>query len=645
MESLDSNLNYDGVKFYGSNDLGCSWQLKKAEIVLNGFDPQKKYENINEVVELYNIRELINSGAALKSWTQEQCKKYEDIVGSFMSIVGRFFTKINDENFLGTISSVSVLYMDDFWALFVQFKVFERISSNVFEKYLQLPDTTLCKILEQPKLVRHYSTQLADVMRTSKQTVGILVSRYLETTETTYIIPPELEPKDYELIFLRYIESEQVNPNVLQLIYKGQNTKECPISNKLRLKAKHALEEFWNSHKETIITTGYGISVGFTEQNSEKEAMQDGSSWNLTYDIKWFEGHLDYPTILNNFIYLFEMFDLFFRSSLVSTKSQIGVFEGLFAPRGLKFYPDYMAFRLRDFTSTAQTALYYDLLKSHNIDLEQVFKWFFETYLSNEFGVHGFTMIASTPSASYVEKCRCLASEMDGILKQFRMFVLDGKIDRELFEMSSEHMIIGDVPSLISSKYAYLNSTEIENEMWSLFSDQTVLSYTEKTHGKYHTLYQLLTHEKIHQSDFAEWQQRNIQWLNERNVISISSDGTIALIPEIVWVLKDIYEHDVTCVYSSPYPSVVEKMISTGSLRVENTLFTEPEQDYLNFMLNKSEFSNGLDLRNKYIHSTYPQNADEQRKDYMTLLKLMILIITKINDEFCVLDAQKKVIS
>lgn len=86
---------------------------------------------------------------------------------------------------------------------------------------------------------------------------------------------------------------------------------------------------------------------------------------------------------------------------------------------------------------------------------------------------------------------------------------------------------------------------------------------------------------------------------------------------------------------------MIEEMISAGDLRVGSTLFTEPERDYLNYMLNKSEFSDGLDLRNKYIHSTYPQDEEEQKKDYITLLKLMILVITKINDEFCTFYSQK----
>lgn len=66
-----------------------------------------------------------------------------------------------------------------------------------------------------------------------------------------------------------------------------------------------------------------------------------------------------------------------------------------------------------------------------------------------------------------------------------------------------------------------------------------------------------------------------------------------------------------------------------------DSLFSEPEQDYLNYELNKSSYSNGLDLRNRYAHSTYPENEKIQFMDYIRLLKIMILVITKINEEFC----------
>ena len=52
-------------------------------------------------------------------------------------------------------------------------------------------------------------------------------------------------------------------------------------------------------------------------------------------------------------------------------------------------------------------------------------------------------------------------------------------------------------------------------------------------------------------------------------------------------------------------------------------------------MLNKSKYSNGFDLRNKYIHGTNSLNIDEHEADYIEMLKIMALIIIKINEELC----------
>ena len=40
-----------------------------------------------------------------------------------------------------------------------------------------------------------------------------------------------------------------------------------------------------------------------------------------------------------------------------------------------------------------------------------------------------------------------------------------------------------------------------------------------------------------------------------------------------------------------------------------------------------------------------PKKEDEQKTDYITLLKLMVLIVTKINDEFCTLNFERASIS
>ena len=231
---------------------------------------------------------------------------------------------------------------------------------------------------------------------------------------------------------------------------------------------------------------------------------------------------------------------------------------------------------------------------------------------------------------------------MDGVLKQFRMFVRDGSIDRDLFEMSSEHMILEGIPSLMGKKYAYALSNELTNEMFALFSDQSVLGYTEKTKDKYSTLFELLKNEIVYEEDFRPWQLDVIKQLVKRGSILIEEAGTLKLVPLRVFILKDLYEHDVLCVHTfNRWQTEIDLWVQSGDLAVESSLFSQPETDYLNYMLNKSQFSDGLDLRNKYAHSTYSANENEQKHDYIQLLKLMVLIITKMNEEFCYLADSK----
>ena len=105
-----------------------------------------------------------------------------------------------------------------------------------------------------------------------------------------------------------------------------------------------------------------------------------------------------------------------------------------------------------------------------------------------------------------------------------------------------------------------------------------------------------------------------------------------------VSLLRDLYSHDVACPAYYRDKSEIEKLVSSGDLTYGSTLFSKPEQNYLNYMLNKSVYSNGRDLRNKYIHSTYPLDEQQQQRDYISLLKIMAIIIIKINEEFCLIN-------
>ena len=79
----------------------------------------------------------------------------------------------------------------------------------------------------------------------------------------------------------------------------------------------------------------------------------------------------------------------------------------------------------------------------------------------------------------------------------------------------------------------------------------------------------------------------------------------------------------------------IDELLTNDHLFAESTLFSIPEQQYLDYILNKATYSDGLELRNKYSHGTTSTNEIEYYKNYVEFLKIMVLIIIKINEELC----------
>ena len=616
--------------------MSIGWELEDSEEKLQGFSTESKVENVNEAIELFNIAQLLDTGVCLRKWDENTYNGYKAKAPLLMKLCAKFFAEINNDSFMEIEESVCISYLEDFWMLIEKFKVYERIDKDTFRRFLEESNPTLWVILKRKRIVDFFGQELADVLRMSEQTSELLAHNFLEAGEKIrYYFPKELLPSEYEEILKRYVESENPNPNYLHLIMIHNSTKECPISDKLKLAAKKAYHKYWENNQTSGTGIGYGVELSFGDVSDVVSYEKEGYTIKYTYDIKWLEENLDYPTILNNFKFLFEYFDMFWRCTFVAVKSQMGVFEKHIGMKGKREYIKGTSFNMCNMTSTLQMNAYYNFLQKNNISIELVIKWFFEEYLKEEFGADGFVYNPSKNDASWLDKCKNISSEMDGVLKQYRMYVEDGQIDRELLEMSSEHIVLGTVPSFLKEKYAYAESTDMHNKMHLLFSDQSTITYTEKTKSTYNSFCLLIMSEEMRRSDFFEYQLPSIDWLIGKNVVYVDNNDVLRLNREYVAILADMYKHDVVCVqYYGKYKPVLTEMKDSKDIRTESTLFSVPETNYLNYMLNRSEYSNGKDLRNKYIHSTYPMDEDVQMQDYMDLLKIMIIIIGKINEEF-----------
>ena len=264
-------------------------------------------------------------------------------------------------------------------------------------------------------------------------------------------------------------------------------------------------------------------------------------------------------------------------------------------------------------------------------------KWFFETYLSDEFNAEGFIYNASTKNYTWLEMCRNIAIEIDSILKQYRLFCEEGVVNRELFELSTEHMLISNVPTQIKDKYVYPVEENVAGIMHLLFSDQSLMLYQEGRE-RYKNAYEVLRNHKVSYCDLKPYQRSDIDWLIEQKILWLDECDQIAYSPKMLFVLYDIYKNEYMCLkYIDSFADEIDFLIENSLVRIGSSFLSIPEQNYYNYIFNNAEYDNSKDLRNRYAHGNQTLNEDEMKKDYLTMLRMMILIILKINEEFCLL--------
>lgn len=629
------------VKFYGEHDMSAGLHLKRAASVLENWNESTDTPNINQVLEFYNIKKYFDYGIRLEQWDDKIYATYNAKCQNIPRLLGRFCSTISDANFESLYTGVNHDYIDNFWQLVCDYKVDQRISTEVFNAVLTNHPNALWYILQQKPLTRKFGQSVAEHLAHNSQTAEWLISYFLEDHEQNtkqFYFPVELTQEMRNNILTDYIDSDDPNPNYLQLLEQAQSTTEFPVSDKLRLRARNKGDLLRDKLFSKSAGFPYGVEVSFKSipdgsvENSEKEHIYCSA-----YSHEWIQENQDYPTLLNNFIYLFGYVDRFFRSTFPALKSESSTLEQHLGLKGKKVYVTGIAFNLKFMQSTLQMQAYLHELQKVGVRIEDIFKWFFEIYLKEEFNAQGFTFSPPSEGTTYAEKCKLLASSMDGVLKQYRLFCEDGYVDKELLQISSEHIIFSQLPSLRSKKYAYSNSVEFQGEQDLLYSDQSMMTYTERTGSKYETLPQLLLSESMTIEDFANYQKKNIQWLINRGIVISSTDGRLLVNNPRAFILKDLFKHEVVCpsYFDKNLQALVDALVSSGDMKYENTLFSKPEQNYLNYILNKSAFCNGLDLRNRYIHDSCPSDENTHIKDYLELLKIMVLIIIKINEEFC----------
>lgn len=635
------------LKFYGLNDYATFFQAGRAATVLGKFDRSRASYGVNDIVELHNASRFVEHGVFPASMIQAERDRLLSLVPGVRRAEGVFFHELTDSTFAAVISGVDYSYRSDVLDLLAKFRVFDRCSATVVLDALKADQFHNGDMLRCQALVRAYGEDVRALMLANADTAELILSKHLLSDSSTGIyLPASLTRADCRALLDAYVDDENANPNYVQLIATARVNRDLGIDAKLKLKARRAYDKFMTNLFATNQgwKTGVEISISDT-QVEDVVASLEGMVAKFSYSRAWLAGNLDYPTILNNFIYVFEWTTRHLILSLPSYSSELGVMER-FMMSGKDEYVTGAAFRLKDQRSLLQIHMYREFLRSEGIDIEAIIAWFFTDYLRDEFGADHLRFRPSSESATYLEKCRHLFSEMESVLKQFRLYVENGELDVDLLSMTSEQLAYKQIPSTVPGKYVYVTGhNDIRSIQHLLFSDQSHLGYIDEE-LRAGSLAELLLGNRVTHDRFADHQKPGIDLLLTHGVL-VNDDSQIKLASTAQFLaLRELWNNDAGSYWhhSPGGRAAIDAMVADGWLERRSTLLTTSEADYINYFLNQAGPTGGPDLRNRYLHGSQADGDDNavHLHTYLIALRLLIALVIKLNDDLCLRTQTQK---
>lgn len=599
---------------------------------------QKSDYDLFDILNLFEISLYMNDYDALNEDGKELLNSILQYKGTINAMLGRYFHTINDDNFNDTLSEIGKSYhfKSTILKCFIKYKVFDKIKDETLQYSLDNKFILIYDVLRNKEIVKKYDAIIKNKLLANDETAELFVKKY-DYVEKEQIYFPTFSEIDKEMIISNYISNSNSNINYLRALndhvdsidtYKLTPKQRLEIKKLIKVKGEEIHEKgFTFTHKIVIIIDRNKDDIATSMLKKDEHIF--------TFPGKWIDENLDYPTLFNNFIYVLNYFDFDMNMTELANINNESVFERRIFNMIRTNYVTGFVFKGSEAYKSLSFASYINYLKQvHNIDIEDMIEWFFNEYLLKEFNVSNFSISLSTDK-KYINRCKVLFPEFDGILKKYRIYNEYKTINNELLEATKEAIKIDDCPSLIKDKYLIPNkgNKDIKIILDLLFSDQSHITYINDQLNSSTFAKLILKHQvSIYDFEDIDFQLESIKYLIDKEIIYLEND-IIKIKRDVLAICKYLYDHN----YIRNHNSDVEKdFINKGYLIPYSKLFSPEEADYLNYNLNNSKFGDAKALSNKYRHvDTTSEDEKKIYSDYLIGLRMLILIIIKINDELC----------
>ena len=438
------------IKYVPSSDRAYSCEIAKIPAFLDALADKTCPDDINDIIECYNVVQYLNlnDGLSPLALDNDVNDRYLSFNPELHRKIAAFFKSIVSEG-IDFFKNADPIYYEELFLLIEQYDLDKSVGIQPVIKLWENISGSPELLLSRKRLVRdHDSTFRELIIENSKFAEFLIYYHFSKERVKDIFLPKSLSDKDVLNIFKEYIQGDNPNLNYIKNIEDSKSNHGLIVDDKIKVLARRKrceLEEIlfetgghkWQQFTKVIIQDNLDCTQKILRGENGPECYYNSSfidriicDVDVLHIIMAWSGSLTSDCIL----------------VVTSSQTNEGLVDHLMH-QGNGEYKRNFAFQFYYQNLLNHVYEFEIYMNNKGIRFEDIFLKYFNNFIEENYNISGFSFTASTLSASYLEKCKHLFTELDSIIRQFKLYMEDGKIDQDLLSISSCPVGLYGLPS------------------------------------------------------------------------------------------------------------------------------------------------------------------------------------------------------
>lgn len=266
---------------------------------------------INEIIELNNAKLYLCDQQYFNKLECDYTSDFDKIKKCICIELDKNIKKLNSNRLMAEFDDIAFDFKNKNLLLLISSNIKQLGDITEFFEAKILKNVNLGEILKNKVVVKHFSELITSYMLATPKSAEKIIDAEISNGEV--YLPCSLDDSIKTKILKNYVDSDIANPNYLEKIaYLNKTLKKDFESNLIKLTAIKKVKSITdNIFKEKDKTYKHSLEIKIDYQKEITEFNEKDNI--LSFSIQWLYNSLDFPSILNNFIYVFEFVDTDFR--------------------------------------------------------------------------------------------------------------------------------------------------------------------------------------------------------------------------------------------------------------------------------------------------------------------------------------------